>query len=89
MRDYQDVAYLDGVRFCLVMMTVLDTVMQNVKLTPVHGIAKVLSDRLVVVEDDGREHVVPDSAFGAIHKSDGTDILKDAMYYVIVKVGSM
>lgn len=85
----QGLSYLDGVRFCLVHMMVLDQETQNVRLIPIHGIAKVLSDRLVVVEPSGTEHVVPDSALPSILPSDGTDILKDAEHYVIVKIAEM
>jgi hypothetical protein len=85
----QNIEYLDGVRFCLVMMQVLDATSQDVKLTPVYGQAKVLDDRLVLVEDSGQEHVVPESALGSVLPSDGNDILKDSEYYVIVKVGGV
>ena len=81
--------HLDGTPFCMVQMLVLDAATQNVKLTPIHGHAKVFSDRLVVVEADGSQHVVPDSALGSILPSDGTDLLKDAEHYVIVKIADM
>ena len=82
-------SYLDETRFCLISMTVLDEKTRKVKLTPIHGTAKVLPDRLVVVEPSGTQHVVPDSAIPSIVPSDGTELLKDADHYVIVKIGSL
>ena len=79
-------AHLNGTRFCLVHMMVLDEKTQQVKLTPIHGVAQVFDDRVVVVESSGGEHVVPDSALPSILPSDGTELLEDAAHYVIVKV---
>jgi hypothetical protein len=81
--------HLEGTRFCLVQMTVLDALKQEVKLVPIHGVARILPDRLVVEEASGSQHVVPDSALQSILPSDGTDLLKDAEHYVIVKIGSV
>ena len=69
-------------------MTVLDEKMQKVKLSPIHGTARVLPDRLVIVEPSGAQHVVPDSAIPSILPSDGTELLKDAEHYVIVKIAT-
>ena len=82
-------SYLDETRFCLISMTVLDEKTRKVNLTPIHGTAKVLPDRLVVVEPSGTQHVVPDSALPSILPSDGTELLKDADHYVIVKIGAL
>jgi hypothetical protein len=82
---------LDGVhgsKFCLVWMEVIDPDSEKVKLTPVYGTARILPDRLVVEETNGKQQVVPDSALPSVYPSDGTDILKDSEYYVIVKVGN-
>ncbi len=81
--------YLDGARFCIVQMVVLDANTQNVKLTPIHGRAKVLSDHLVLIEAGGGEHAVPDSALPSILPSDGTEILGNAEHYVIVKIAAL
>ena len=80
-------AYLDGTRFCIVYMTVLDAATQKVELTTVHGCARVLADRIMVEDQSGKAVAVPHSALDSIHMSDGTDVLKDAEFYVIVKVG--
>ena len=82
-------SHLDGTRFCMVQMTVLDEVKQDVKLVPIHGTAKVFPDQLRLVEFSGHEHVVPDSAIPSILPSDGNALLKDADHYVIVKIATM
>jgi hypothetical protein len=79
--------HLDGTRFCLVQMEVLNVATQQVKLTPVHGVARVLPDKLVVEEPCGNRLVVPDSALPSILPSDGTAVLEDAEHYVIVRIG--
>ena len=90
MTDNTDIlGHLDGARFCMVRMTVLDEKLQKASLLPIHGTAKVLPDRLLVVESSGTEHVVPDSAIPSILPSDGTEILKDADHFVIVKIGTI
>mgnify|MGYP006419930195 CR=1 FL=1 len=81
-------ASLEGTRFCLVYMEVLDAATQKLKLTPVHGVARVLPDRLVVEESSGVQTAVPDSALSAILPSDGNALLKDAAHYVIVKMAA-
>ena len=85
--DLQSLKHLDGSRFCMVCMTVLDLDAERVQLAPIYGTARVLPDRLLVEEDSGRAHAVPDSALAQILPSDGTEMLKDAAYYVIVKIG--
>lgn len=80
--------HLDGTRFCMVCMDVLDAATETVKLTPIHGVAKILPDRLVVEEPSGNQMVIPDSALVSVLPSDGTAMLKDAEYYVIVKMGA-
>jgi hypothetical protein len=78
--------YLDGTRFCIVYMTVLDAATQEVELTTVHGRARVLPDRIAVEDRNGKAVSVPHSALGSIYRSDGTDLLKDAEFYVLVRV---
>jgi hypothetical protein len=81
--------HLDGCRFCMVCMQVLDEATQNVQLVPIHGKAKVLPDCLVLVEPSGSEHAIPDSAIPSILPSDGTPLLADAEHYVIVKIATL
>lgn len=85
----KNLKYLEGTSFCIVYMTVIDQITEKVKLAPVYGTAKVLSDRLMLREKDGKEHVVPTSALPSIMVSDGNDLLKDAANYVIVKIAQM
>jgi len=80
--------HLDNTPFCIVFMTVLDQETEQVKLVPIHGVAKVFPDRLVVEESSGSQHVVPTSALTSILPSDGNQLLKDATHYVIVKIGA-
>jgi len=82
----QKLGHLDGAPFCIVCMEVLDQAAQKVKLTPIHGVARVLPDQLVVEEPSGNQHVVPDSALPSILPSDGTALLGDADHYVIVRI---
>lgn len=86
--DYiaNELAYLDGARFCLIYMQVLNRTKQELKLTPVHGTAKVQKDRLVIEEADGNQLVVPNSALPEIRPNDGEKMLGNASHYVIVKV---
>lgn len=84
-----DLSHINGKSFCLVMMQVIDMVSEQVKLTPIYGTARVLADRMVVEEKSGSQHVIPDSALTAISLSDGNEILKDAEYYVIVKIENL
>ncbi len=85
----QALGYLDGVRFCMVCMDVLNAATETVKLTPIHGVAKIMPDRLVVEELGGNQMVIPDSALASVLPSDGTAMLGDAEYYVIVKMGAL
>ena len=82
----EDYVYLQGAAFCIVYMTVLDAEKQEVQLDPFHGTSRVLADRILVADDEGRTSVIPDCALGNIHPSDGNAVLKEADYYVIVKV---
>jgi hypothetical protein len=85
MQEYQ---HINGARFCMVYMTVLDTKTNRVKLETFHGVARVLVDRLVLEADGGDLIAVPNSALPNIRKCDGKEpVLKDAVYFVIVKVG--
>ncbi len=85
----QELGHIHGTRFCLVRMTVADEAGKKVELVPIHGVAQVLPDRVIVLEESGSQHVVPDSALPSIFPSDGTELLKDAEYFVIVKVQAM
>lgn len=84
-----DLDYLQGIRFCIVLMKVLDQAAGKVQLTPIYGIARVSDDGLSVEEPSGSMHAVPDSALSSIYPSDGNEMLKDAEYYAIVKISEL
>ena len=84
-----ELAYLDGMRFCMVCMQVLDAETEQVKLVPFHGVARVSEECLRVEGDDGQHTVVPDCALGSILPNDGEPLLRDAEHYVIVKIGEV
>jgi len=73
----------------MVCMEVLNPDTQQLKLTPINGVAKVLEDRLVVEEQDGNQVVIPDSALPSILPSDGEPLLGNADHYVVVKMGGV
>ncbi|MGD9874366.1 MAG: hypothetical protein AB7T27_08835 [Kiritimatiellia bacterium] len=85
----RDLGYLDGTRFCIVLMRVLNQAAREVQLTPIYGTARVSSGELRVEEPSGSGHTVPESALSSIHPSDGNEILKDAEHYVIVKIAEL
>lgn len=60
------------------------------QISTLHG-RGLLTDKgdLRVEDNDGGGFTVPHSAYSNIHPSDGTDILKDAEYFVMVKVSGM
>jgi hypothetical protein len=85
----QDLAHVDGKRFCIVRMDVVDEATNRVSLVPANGIARIMPDRLIVQKPSGDQLVIPDSALPSILPSDGNAMLGDAEYYVIVKVATM
>lgn len=83
--------YLEGKRFCVVLAKLdgPDVDAGNVRLRCIHGRASLERGHLAVVGDDGVQFAVPASAYGQILPNDGTDLLKDAEYYVICGVRGM
>jgi len=81
--------YLEGTRFCIVLMKVLDQAAGKVQLTPIHGTARVSAGGLSVEESSGSMHAVPDSALASIYPSDGNEMLGDAEYYAVVKISAL
>jgi hypothetical protein len=84
----REIGYLEDCRFCIVQMTVLDEEKQKVRLQSIHGIAKVYPDRLVVVDQTGTQHIVPDSAIPDILQNDGTPVLGNCHHYCVVKIAA-
>lgn len=77
---------LEGRRFCVVFVKILDPAKGRVQLQCLHGRANIDGGHLDVVHESGSVFTVPGSALPNILPSDGTKILRDAEYYVFVKV---
>jgi hypothetical protein len=80
--------YLEGKKFCVVFVKVLDAVAGRVKFHCLHGRANVDGGRITCIRDDGVQFTVPGSAIGNILPADGTPMLKDAEYFVLVRADS-
>ncbi|MEI8078945.1 MAG: hypothetical protein WCH61_04865 [bacterium] len=82
----QSLAYLEGRRFCVVFVKVLDSPEGKVQLRCFRGRADVRGGRLAVVTGTGAVFAVPSSAHGSIQPHDGTVLLRDADYFALVRV---
>ncbi len=80
-----DLRYLEGRKFCVVFVQVLDEGHARVQLQCLRGRASIERGHLHVVTASGAMFAVPGSALPNIEANDGTKILKDAEYYVLVK----
>lgn len=78
-------SYLEGKRFCVVFVQVPEDAPDKVRLQRLFGRASVEGMKVTCVADNQTRFTVPASAMRNILPSDGTDILKDAEYYVLVK----
>ncbi len=83
-----DLKYLQGKKFCIVFAKYADEGESKVQLRCHHGRAVLKDgDKLFLEENKSGAHIgVPSSAHNKILPSDGTDLLKDSEYFVIVKV---
>ena len=79
------VDYLEGKRFCVVFVKVLDRAAQRVRLQCFRGRASVERGHLNVIDGNGTVFPVPSSAFGNILPNDGTELLEDAEYFALVR----
>lgn len=70
----------------MVFVKVLNQDSGEVQLQTLHGRADVEAGKLAVAGSDGLRFTVPHTALPNILPNDGTDILKDCEYYVLVKV---
>jgi len=77
---------IEGKKFCVVFVKVLDPDRGRVQLQCFHGRASVERGKLNVVHESGNVFTVPSSALPNILPSDGTKMLKDAEYFVLVKM---
>ena len=77
---------LEGRKFCVVFVKVLDKASGKVQLQCLRGRASVDRGRISVVNANGASFMVPGTAMQTILPNDGTDILQDAEYYCLVRV---
>ena len=77
--------YLEGRKFCVVFVQVLEEHSGKVRLQCFRGRASIERGHLNVVAGNGCVFTVPSSAYGNILPSDGTKILRDAEFFVLVK----
>ncbi len=82
-----DLDYLHDKKFCIVFAKYVDETTGKVQLRAHHGSAFVEDGKLSLIErDSGGVIAVPSSALNKVLPSDGSDLLKDSEYFVIVKV---
>ncbi|MGL4854320.1 MAG: hypothetical protein ACRC37_03590 [Lentisphaeria bacterium] len=83
-----DLAFLNGKKFCVVFAKYIDELTEKVQLRCHHGRANVADkNQLFLIEDLSQARIgVPSSAYNKILPSDGSELLKDSEYFVIVKV---
>ena len=77
--------YLEGKKFCIVFVKVLDEESGKVQLQTLHGRASVDNGRVSCITPEGASFTVPNTALRNILPSDGTELLKDAEYYALGK----
>ena len=78
-------AYLEGKKLCVVFVKLVGESQQRVQMQCFRGRADIAEGHLNVVAESGMVFTVPSSAHGQILPSDGTPLLKDAEYFVLVK----
>lgn len=78
--------YLEGRKFCVVFVKVLDLLKERVQLRCLRGRANIENGKVTVATEKGTAFTVPHSALGTIAPNDGTALLKDAEYFCMVKV---
>ena len=76
--------HLEGRKFCVVFVQV-DEAAAKVRLHCFRGRASLDGPRLQCVGEDGRVFTVPATASGNVLPSDGTALLGDAEFFVLVK----
>lgn len=77
--------YLEGCKFCVVFVKVLDPVKERVRLQCFRGRASVERGRVTVVDRNGGMFTLPSTAMTNILPNDGSRILQDAEYFCLVK----
>lgn len=82
-----DLSHLEGRRFCVVFVKVIDPETERVRLQCLHGRASVDSGGVALVTDEGSEFRLPGAAVSTIMPADGTAMLKNAEYFAMVRLG--
>jgi len=80
-----NLGYLEGRRFCVVFVRVIDPETERVQLQCLRGRASIERGRLNVVNEVGGVFTVPSSALASVLPSDGSSLLKNAEYFCLVK----
>ena len=77
---------LEGRKFCVVFVKVLDPVTEKVQLQCMRGRASIDRGRVSVIDKHGAVFTIPNISIPNIMPSDGTKLLQDAEYFVFVKL---
>ncbi len=79
--------YLEGRKFCVVFVKILDgsEPKSKVQMQCLRGRASVERGRVSLVTAAGGQFTIPGTAMARILPSDGSELLKDAEFYVIVR----
>lgn len=76
---------VEGRKICVVFVQVMDEESARVRLRCFRGRGNVERGRLNVVDENGAVFPVPSSASRNVLPNDGTNLLQDAEYFVLVK----
>ena len=77
---------LEGRKFCVVFVKVIDASSERVQLQCLRGRASVEKGKVSVVDHHGAMFTLPGTAVKNIQPSDGTKLLQDAEYFCLVRV---
>jgi hypothetical protein len=83
----EDLSYLEGRKFCVVFVAQEDG--GPIKMKCLHGRASIHRGMRLSVEGAMGKFDVPPTAYSMIMESDGTEMLRDAEYFVLCKVEGM
>ena len=83
-----DLKYLEGRKICVVFVKTLAPEHTRIQLRCFRGRGDLERGQLNVVAEDGQLFTVPGSAMPSLQPNDGTKILGDAEYYVLVHADS-
>ena len=92
----QDLSYLEGTKMCVVFCQLKDEEEESTKeqdegsfrIKCLHGLGNIVDGKYLKVEGDNGNFQVPPSAYNRIFPNDGTDLLEDCEYFVMVKIDS-